>query len=190
MLSNKILSKVFAAAALAACAGMFVLPQVARAQDPITPASLVLVNPLDLQAINNVTNTLRLYEMMINEGQPVYATAKYCAPNYIQHNPLIPTGSAALGQFFAAVEAAHPNAHVVVHEVTAVGNYVFAHVNFFNLTTSDPNDTGVAGTDIYRFDSNGLVAEHWDTLQVVGTPQNAAPWYGPNIPAANNNGMF
>jgi hypothetical protein len=32
--------------------------------------------------------------------------------------------------------------------------------------------------------------EHWDVLQIVGTPMSAADWYAPNMRAANENGMF
>jgi predicted SnoaL-like aldol condensation-catalyzing enzyme len=67
---------------------------------------------------------------------------------------------------------------------------VFAHVNFVNLLTDDPNDTGIAGVDIYKMNADGRAIEHWDTLQLVGDPKNAAPWVGPNIPPANSNGMF
>jgi hypothetical protein len=31
-------------------------------------------------------------------------------------------------------------------------------------------------------DANGKAIEHWDTLQLVGNPQNSAPWVGPNTP--------
>jgi hypothetical protein len=31
---------------------------------------------------------------------------------------------------------------------------------------------------------------HWNVLQVVGGPNNAVPWFAPNVPAANRNGMF
>ncbi|WP_261317107.1 hypothetical protein [Rhizobium leguminosarum] len=47
--------------------------------------------------------------------------------------------------------------------------YVFAHMNFLNLFDDDPEDTGIAGIDIYR-----RVIEHWDTLQPVGNPKNSA----------------
>jgi hypothetical protein len=52
------------------------------------------------------------------------------------------------------------------------------------------DDTGIAGVDIYRMDAEGKAVEHWDTLQLVGTPQNSAPIIAPNIPRANANGMF
>ena len=153
-------------------------------------AGIVLVDPRDQQAVRNIDNVLTLYQMMINENKAEEGTAKFLTPDYIQHNPLIADGSASLGKYFAGVKAVHPNAHVVVHRIIAVGDYVFAHVNFVNLLTDDPNDAGVAGVDIYRMNANGNAAEHWDALQLVGTPQNSAPWVGLNIPRANSNGMF
>jgi hypothetical protein len=51
-------------------------------------------------------------------------------------------------------------------------------------------DTGIAGVDIYKMDSDGKAIEHWDTLQIVGDPKNSAPLIAPNIPRANANGMF
>ena len=153
-------------------------------------AGIVLVDPRDQQAARNIDNVLTLYQMMINENKAEEGAAKFLTPDYIQHNPLIADGSASLGKYFAGMKAAHPNAHVVVHRIIAVGDYVFAHVNFVNLLTDDPNDAGVAGVDIYRMDANGNAVEHWDALQLVGNPQNSAPWVGLNIPSANSNGMF
>jgi predicted SnoaL-like aldol condensation-catalyzing enzyme len=75
---------------------------------------------------------------------------------------------------------------VVVHRIIAVGDYVWAHVNFLNLFNDDPDDTGVAGVDIYRMDAGGKAIEHWDVLH----PKNSAPWVAPNVPRANPNGMF
>jgi predicted SnoaL-like aldol condensation-catalyzing enzyme len=153
-------------------------------------AGVVLVDPRDQQAVRNIDNVLTLYQMMINENKAEEGTAKFLTPDYIQHNPLIADGSASLGKYFAGVKTAHPNAHVVVHRIIAVGDYVFAHVNFVNLLTDDPNDAGVAGVDIYRMNANGKAVEHWDALQLVGNPQNSAAWVGLNIPSANSNGMF
>jgi predicted SnoaL-like aldol condensation-catalyzing enzyme len=57
---------------------------------------------------------------------------------------------------------------------------VWAHVNFINLYNDEPNDRGVAGVDIYRFNSDGKMVEHWDVLEEVPDPSKAA----------NANGMF
>ena len=155
------------------------------------PAPLhTLVDPGDQNAVRNVNNVLTLYQMMNNENKAEEGTAKFLIPGYVQHNPLIADGSLALGKYFAGVKAAHPRARVVVHRIIAVGDHVFAHVNFVNLLTDDTNDKGVAGVDIYKMNAEGKAVEHWDALQLVGDPKNSAPWVGPNIPAANANGMF
>jgi predicted SnoaL-like aldol condensation-catalyzing enzyme len=157
---------------------------------PKAEAGIVLVDPRDQHAVRNIDNVLTLYQMMINENKAEEGTAKFLAPGYIQHNPLIADGSAALGKYFAGVKSAHRSAHVIVHRIIAVGDYVFAHVNFVNLLTDDPNDPGVAGVDIYKMGADGRAVEHWDTLQLVGDSKNSAPWVSPNIPSANSNGMF
>ena len=154
-------------------------------------AGIVLVDPRDRRAVRNIENVLTLYQMMINESRAEEGTSKFLTPGYIQHNPLIADGSEALGKYFAGVKTSHPSAHVVVHRIIAVGDYVFAfYVNFVNLLSDDPDDPGVAGVDIYKMDADGRAVEHWDTLQRIGNPQNSAPWVAPNIPSANSNGMF
>ena len=88
------------------------------------------------------------------------------------------------------VSAPCAKARVVVHRIIAVGDHVWAHVNFLNLLNDYPDDAGVAGVDIYRMDADGKAVEHWDVLQLVGDPKNSAPWVAPNVPRANPNGMF
>jgi predicted SnoaL-like aldol condensation-catalyzing enzyme len=151
---------------------------------------IVLVDPTDNRAVRNKDNVLALYELMINQKKSEEATARFLSPDYIQHNPLIADGSLALGQYFGKVTRERAKARVVVHRIVAVGDYVFAHVNFLNLFNDDPQDTGVAGVDIYRFDADGKAVEHWDVLQLTGDSQNSAPWVAPNVPSANPNGMF
>jgi predicted SnoaL-like aldol condensation-catalyzing enzyme len=151
---------------------------------------IVLVDPNDNRAVRNKDNVLALYELMINKKQSEEGTAKFVSPTYIQHNPLIPDGSVALGQYFGKVTRERARARVVVHRIIAVGEYVWAHVNFMNLFNDDPRDTGVAGVDIYKMDADGKAIEHWDALQLVGDPKNSAPMIAPNIPRANPNGMF
>lgn len=165
-------------------------PQAALPNELKVKAGIVLVDPHDKNAIRNIDNLLTLYQMMINEKKAEEATAAFLAPGYIQHNPLIADGPAALGLYFAGVKSVHPNARVVVHKIIAVEDYVFAHVNFINLLTDDPNDSGVAGVDIYKMNAEGKAVEHWDTLQIIGDPKNSAPWVGPDIPRANAHSMF
>src|SRR5262245_47618813 len=151
---------------------------------------IVLVDPKDSRAVRNKDNVLALYDLMINQKKSEEAAAKFVSPDYIQHNPLIADGSDALGKYFGQVTRERARARVVVHRIIAVGDYVWAHVNFLNLFNDDPDDLGVAGVDLYRMDADGRAIEHWDTLQLIGETRNSAPWIGPNIPRVNPNGMF
>ncbi|NUU42569.1 nuclear transport factor 2 family protein [Tardiphaga robiniae] len=149
-----------------------------------------LVDPNDSRAVRNKNNILRFYDLVINQKKSVESIATFMTPGYIQHNPLVADGAEALGKFFGQVNKERAKARAVVHKIIAVGDYVFAHVNFLNLFNDDPEDTGIAAVDIYKMDSEGRAIEHWDTLQPVGDPKNSAPWLAPNIPRANSNGMF
>jgi predicted SnoaL-like aldol condensation-catalyzing enzyme len=151
---------------------------------------IVLVDPNDSRAVRNKDNVLALYDLMINRKKSEEATAKFVRPAYVQHNPLIADGSVALGKYFGQVTRERAKARVVVHRIIAVDDYVWVHVNFLNLFNDDPEDTGIAGVDIWRMDAEGKAIEHWDTLQLVGDPKNSAPWVAPNVPRANPNGMF
>jgi len=151
---------------------------------------ITLVDPNDSRAVRNKDNVLALYDLMINRKKSEEATAKFVRPAYVQHNPLIADGSVALGKYFGQVTRERAKARVVVHRIIAIDDYVWVHVNFLNLFNDDPEDTGIAGVDIWRMDADGKAIEHWDTLQLVGDPQNSAPWVAPNVPRANPNGMF
>src|SRR5882762_2430088 len=101
-----------------------------------------IIDASDSRAVRNKNNVLALYDLMINTKKSEEGTAKFVSPAYIQHNPLIADGSAALGKFFAQITREHARAQVVVHRIIAVGDYVWAHVNFLNLFNDDPKDTG------------------------------------------------
>lgn len=139
-----------------------------------------LIITQDAQSKRNVEAVFALYDEMINKKQAVQAVEKYLVPEYIQHNPVVPTTAKALGEFFDSVAGARKNFRVEVHRVIASGDWVWAHINFINLYNDEPNDRGVAGVDIYRFNSDGKMVEHWDVLQEVSDPSKAV----------NTNGMF
>jgi len=75
--------------------------------------------------------------------------------DYVQHNPQAGNGLRAVKDFFAPVGPVD----VDVHRVIAEGDLVVAH--------SDYKTLGMAGIDIWRFDADGKIIEHWDVLQTV-----------------------
>jgi predicted SnoaL-like aldol condensation-catalyzing enzyme len=128
----------------------------------------------------NVQNLIALYDEMFNQKKPLEAARKYLSPNYIQHNPFLPDTADGTGGAFEKRLKSFPKMRVEVHRIIAHGDYTWAHVNFFNIYNNDPNDLGTAGIDIFKFDENGLILEHWDVLQEVVHPSKSA----------NLNGMF
>lgn len=122
-----------------------------------------------------VIEIYRLFE----EGPTDENLAPLIAQRYIQHSVFLPNGRAPLAELFG--QTFEEYGHVMsidVHRVIVQDNYAFAHVNFRNLDNDDPNDLGIAAVDMYRFNDDGLLEEHWDVLQNV-------PAFSPNP-----NGMF
>ncbi len=101
------------------------------------------------------------------------AVDTYFDPNYIQHNPMVPTGAAPMRGFFRQFYADHPDATVEISHVLADGDLVAVHYRF----KVSAQDRGMAVVDIFRV-SNGRIQEHWDVVQPV--PEKSA----------NSNGMF
>lgn len=149
-----------------------------------------VVNINDIKAVRNMENIINLHEIMINQRQPEEAVLKFLDTGYIQHDPLLETGAAGLIKFFKQVVSEHPTVSWTAKRIIALDNYVWVHSNFKNIFNDDPNDTGIAGVDIFKMNDEGKAIEHWEVLQFVGTSDNAAPWVKPNLKAANTNGIF
>ena len=128
-----------------------------------------IIDVNDSRAVRNKNNVLALYDLMINKKKSEEATAKYVSPAYIQHNPLIADGPVALGKFFGQVTRERAQARVVVHRIIAVGDYVWAHVNFLNLFNDDPRirespaSTSTRWTPTGRRSSTGTLCNSWAT---------------------------
>ena len=75
--------------------------------------------------------------------------------DYVQHNPQIDNGRAAVTAFFAAAGPVD----VEVHHMIAEGDLVAVHSHFKTWNT--------AVVDIFRLNDEGKIVEHWDVLQPV-----------------------
>lgn len=119
---------------------------------------------------------LDLYEVLA--GQPTIETvSEFVSDSYIQHSTMLPNGREALTMLFAGSAAENP-AFIDVHKVIVVDDWAMAHVNFRQLDITDDNDKGMAAVDMYLFDADGMITEHWDVIQAVPSHQ------------PNPNGMF
>ncbi len=86
------------------------------------------------------------------------------APDYIQHNPNIPTG--AEGLLGAIPIAQQVGLTVTTHRVIAEGDYVVLHNTFENADMFGAPT--LVSFDVLRVE-DGVLAEHWDNLQAPPT---------------------
>lgn len=109
-----------------------------------------------------------LYERVFNQGRADEFPALIAGP-YIQHNPLFPNGPEPLMGYLKQVG----KITCEVKRMAVDGDLAFVHVRYLNWGGSEH-----AAVDIFRFNEEGKIVEHWDVLQPVPST------------AANSNTMF
>jgi predicted SnoaL-like aldol condensation-catalyzing enzyme len=116
---------------------------------------------------------IAFYELMFNECKPREAIARYAGADYRQHNPHVSDGKEGFISYFEKMAVEYPGKHVDIKRALQEGDFVVLHCHH-----KWPGDKDYAGIDIFRFDPDGKIVEHWDVLQVL--PEDAA----------HENGMF
>lgn len=82
-------------------------------------------------------------------------------PDYIQHNPFLPTGLEPFIQLFPMLKENGTKSEAV--RVIEDGNFVVLHQLWTGAKPFGADK--MVSFDILRFDDDGKIAEHWDALQ-------------------------
>ncbi len=106
-------------------------------------------------------------------GEPSKAVEMYVGSEYIQHNPAVGDGKQAFIEYFDEMARGSPGKEIKFVRAVAEGDLVALHTH----QTWPGNDEYVT-MDFFRFDDNGKIVEHWDSIQEVPSEsKNDNPMY-------------
>ena len=106
-------------------------------------------------------------------GDPVNAVETYVGDEYIQHNPLVGDGKEAFIEYFKEMARDYPEKDIEFVRAIAEGDLVALHTHQIW-----PDNVHYVTMDFFRFDENGRIVEHWDSIQEVPREtKNGNPMY-------------
>lgn len=106
-------------------------------------------------------------------GEPSKAVEMYVGSEYIQHNPAVGDGKRAFIEYFNEMARDYPGKKIEFVRAVAEGDLVALHTH-----QTWPGSDEYVTMDFFRFDDNGMIVEHWDSIQEVPSEsKNDNPMY-------------
>lgn len=109
----------------------------------------------------NKESAVAFYDMAYR-GNPQKAVELYVGEEYIQHNPLVGNGPQAFVDYFNRMQDEYPDKDIEFVRCIAEGDLVALHTH-----QTWPGNEEYVTMDFFRFDDNGKICEHWDSMQQI-----------------------
>ncbi|MGB0917334.1 MAG: nuclear transport factor 2 family protein [Flavobacteriales bacterium] len=109
----------------------------------------------------NKKNAIDFYRMSY-DGNPAKAVELYVGGEYIQHNPLVGDGKQPFIDYFERMGREFPNKTIEFVRSIAEGDLVALHTH-----QVWPGGEEYVTMDFFRFDAEGKIIEHWDSMQEI-----------------------
>ncbi|BCN26261.1 nuclear transport factor 2 family protein [Vibrio alfacsensis] len=119
------------------------------------------MNTMQIDTEENKRNAIAFYEMAYR-GNPRKAVELFVGDEYIQHNPLVGNGTEPFIDYFERMQEEYPEKDITFVRSVAEGNLVALHTH-----QTWPDNVEYVTMDFFRFDLNGKIVEHWDSLQEI-----------------------
>lgn len=135
----------------------------AASEQAAAPASSSSTEQSDPRVAANKKAAQDFYDLAFNQKKLDEAAQKYLGTSYLQHNPGVADGAAGFTAGIGALLKANPQLKAETHRVIGQGDLVGMQTEM----TAKPGGTSQSVMDIFRFDDQGKIVEHWDTIQDV-----------------------
>lgn len=109
----------------------------------------------------NKKNAIAFYKMAY-EGNPRKAMELYSGDEYIQHNPDVGDGKEPFIEYFDRMHSEYENKSIEFVRAIGEGDLVALHTHQIW-----PDNDQYVTMDFFRFDENGKIVEHWDSIQQI-----------------------
>ncbi|NKB38596.1 MAG: hypothetical protein GKR93_15790 [Gammaproteobacteria bacterium] len=109
----------------------------------------------------NKKNAIAFYRMAYI-GEPSKAVENYVGSEYIQHNPVVGDGKQAFIDYFEEMAENYPEKNIEFVRAIAEDDLVALHTH-----QTWPGNEHYVTMGFFRFDAQGKIVEHWDSIQQV-----------------------